>query len=228
MKCFVFVFLALGVGSLAARSPKPSAAPTPTTAEAAAAFALRPPDENSPFFADPQMSKKTTGEQFGDRKTDQTIATYPNVKGSSDTALSMFTGFFTGMFSSVNLRSITKAPDNSKLQVEPAAFSLKDRRELNVTYSIFNNTKNLSRIEYPTTQHIEILTYDAQGKVIDRWSDDHAFDKREEIVIINPHERLEYQEKIPTREMKPGETYKIEAKVASEPNFISNQTITPK
>ena len=228
MNRFVFVFLALGLGSLAASSPTPAAAPTPTNADAIAAFAVQPPDENSPFFMNPAMAKQTAKADFSDRKTDNAVAVYPKAKGSPDTVLGMFTGFFTGMFASVNFRSLGAPPENSKLKVEPAEFFLKDRREINVTYSIFNNTKNLARIEYPTSQHIEILTYDAQRKVIDRWSDDHAFDKQEGIVIINPHERIEYQEKIPTREMKPGEPYKIEAKVASEPNFISSQTITPK
>jgi len=228
MKRFVFVFLALGMGSLAANPSKPSASPTPTTTDAAAAFAKRAPDENSPFFMNGQIARQTTGEAFRDRKADETLADYPKAKGSSDTALGMFTGFFTGMFSSVHLGSLRTPPQTAKLKVEPTGFSLQDRREINVTYSIFNNTKNLARIEYPTGQHIEILTYDGKGKVIDRWSDDRSFDKQEGIVIINPHERIEYQEKIPTREMKAGETYKVEAKVVSEPNFISQQTVTPR
>ena len=216
------------MGSLAARPHKSSDSPTPTTAESAAAFAERPPDENSPFFLNPRMAKITTTGAFIDHKTDSAIAVYPKAKDSPDSAMSMFTGFFTGMFSSIHIRSLTAPPENAKLIVEPASFSRNDRRELNVTYSIFNNTKNLARIEYPSAQHIEILTYDAQGKVVDRWSDDRSFAKQEEIVIINPHERIEYQEKIPTREMKAGEPYKIEATVASEPNYISRQTVTPK
>ena len=228
MKRFVFVFLALGMGSLFARSHNSDSSLAPAPTDLSAAFAERPPDEESPFFLDPQLSRKTTRAGFGDGKTDETVAQYPKVKGSSDTALNMFTGYFTGMFSSVNFKSLQTAPETAKLKVEPDAFHLQDRRELNVTYSIFNNTKNLSRIEYPTSQRIEILTYDSQGKVIDRWSDDHSFTKQEGIVILNPHERIEYQEKIPTREMKVGETYKIEATVASEPNFLSKQTVSAK
>ena len=228
MKRFVFVFLALGMGSLAARPSKSSASPSATPVDAAAAFAMRPPEEISPFFMNPQISRLTMAPEFSDRKAAETVAAYPRTKSSTPTARGMFTGFFTGMFSSVKLGSLRTPPASAKLSIDPTAFPLNDRREINVTYSIFNNSKELSRIEYPTSQRIEILTYDGQGKVIDRWSDDHAVHDEEGIVVINPHERIEYQEKIPTREMKAGQSYKIEAKVASEPNFISQQFVSPK
>jgi len=97
-----------------------------------------------------------------------------------------------------------------------------------VTYTIRNNTKNISRLEYPTTQRIDILTYDSKGVVIDRWSDDRAFVPEEGIVVINPKERIEYQEKVPTREMKSGESYRIETFTTSAEKFKSEQVITPQ
>ena len=136
--------------------------------------------------------------------------------------------FFGGMFSSVHFGPKTTATTTVKLQVDPDKFSLQDRREVNVTYSIRNNTKNMTRLEYPTSQRIEILTYDSKGAVIDRWSDDHAFQPEEGIVVINPKERIEYQEKIPTREMKAGETYRVETHTTSTEKFQSDKTIAPE
>jgi len=222
MKRIVFFLLALGL------APFVAGAAAPEQPAAANPFALPPPDDASPFFLQGQFKERVTDQGIRQRLAGSGMADYPKTKPSTSTsALASFTGFFTGLFSSVHLNPLSTPPTTSKLKVEPSGFSLQDRREINVTYSILNNTKKLTRIEYPTSQRIEILTYDSQGKVIDRWSDDRAFDKQEGIVVINPHERIEYQEKIPTREMKPGETYKVEAAVTSEPNFVSGQTVTP-
>lgn len=223
MNRIVFAALAIGMGLLAARA----AGPVPPV-DATTAFAMRPPDENSPFFFDALLARQSIEPEFRGRLAEETVAQYPRTKDSSKGALAIATGFFTGMFSSVNLGPLRTPPTTTTLKVDPSSFALQDRREVNVTYSIRNNTKRLTRIEYPTSQRIEILTIDAQGKPIDRWSDDRAFEKQEGIVVINPHERIEYQEKIPTREMKAGEAYKVEASVASEPNFASGETITPK
>ena len=132
------------------------------------------------------------------------------------------------MFSSVNLGPIRTPPTTEKLVVDPAKFSLQDRREVNVTYTIRNNTKNITRLEYPTTQRIDILTYGPEGTVIDRWSDDRAFQPEEGIVVVNPKERIEYQEKIPTREMKAGESYRVETFTTGTEKFKSEQVITPQ
>lgn len=217
----VFIALGLSIALLPAQQPTPS----PASTRAISAFSVRPPDENSPFFLDAQLARQTVTQKLP--ATDE-VSEYPKNRGSEDSAWAQFSGFFTGMFSSVNIGPIRTAPVTSSLAVEPAVFPLQDRRELSVTYSIRNNTKEMMRFEYPTTQRIDILTYDAQGKPIDKWSEDRTFEPQEGIVVLNPKERIEYQEKIPTREMKSGQEYRVDASATTDPNFLTQQVVTPQ
>jgi hypothetical protein len=104
---------------------------------------------------------------------------------------------------------------------------LQDRRDVETTYSVKNNTGKMVRLTFPTSQRIEILTRDANGNVVDKWSDDRAFKPQEGIVIINPKERIEYVEPVPTREMKAGESYSIQTDVVGYPDYTATQVVTP-
>jgi len=219
-----FVLLAVVASVTPAFAQQPAATPVP--ASTISAFAIRPPDEASPFFFDPALARQAESEGSGPSTT--TVAEYPKNRGAENSAWAQFGGFFTGMFASVNIGPIRSAPVTSKMSVDPTVFPLQDRRELNVTYTIQNNTKKIMRLEYPTSQRIEILTYDSQGAVIDKWSDDRSFTPEEGIVVINPKERIEYQERIPTREMKPEQTYRVDTFSTTEPNFLTQETITPQ
>ena len=224
MKRAALILLATGLAPLLAQTAKPKSTPVdPSTA-----FAIAEPDENSPFFMDQKDAARTRGVDYAGHESGGFVAEYPLSKNSPDSAMAQIKGFFTGMFASVNFGPIRRAPTTEKLEIDPAKFSLQDRREVNVTYTIRNNTKNISRLEYPTTQRIDILTYDSKGLVIDRWSDDRAFQPEDGIVIINPKERIEYQEKIPTREMKPGESYRVKTFTTSTEKFEQEKTITPE
>lgn len=224
MKRAVLIFLATGLAPLLAQTVKPKTAPV----DSATAFAIAAPDENSPFFMDPKNAERTRDVDYAGRESGSSLAKYPLSGNFDSTVLGQVKGFFTGIFSSVNFGPIRKPPTIEKLEIDPEKFSLQDRREVNVTYTIRNNTKNISRLEYPTTQRIDILTYDPKGVVIDRWSDDRAFQPEDGIVVINPKERIEYQEKIPTREMKSGESYRVQTFTTSSEKFQSEKTIAPQ
>ena len=224
MKRAVLILLATGLAPLLAQNAKPKATPVdPSTA-----FAIAAPDENSPFFMDPANAERTRTVDYAGHDARNPGAEYPLSRNSPTSAGAQIRGFFTGMFASVKFNPIHRAPTTETLEIDPAKFSLQDRREVNVTYTIRNNTKNMSRLEYPTTQRIDILTYDSKGIVIDRWSDDRAFQPEDGIVVINPKERIEYQEKIPTREMKPGESYRVKTFTTSSEKFESEKTVTPQ
>lgn len=225
MKRALLILFAAGFGSLVAQENPPAAS---SSMDPVTAFAVRPPDENSPFFLDAAMARRLASPEFRDQEFQKTLAEYPKSDGSSNTVAAQVGKFFTGMFSSVHIGSLHTSPSTTKLKIEPSNFSLKDRRELAVTYAVRNNTNKIMRLDYPNGQRIDVLTYDPQGKVIDRWSDDQSFDNQEGIVIINPDERIEYQEKIPTREMKAGQTYRIEALTTGEPNFTAQKFVTPQ
>ncbi len=208
-------------------APGAKPAPRPTSIQAASAFAVRPPDEGSPFFSDQLAARYYMTEAGVEVARAETVAMYPRTKNTPDSASAIFTKFFTDMFASVNLRSLRGTRTTQKLLVEPIAFSLGERREIDAVYSLRNNTGKIIRLDYPTSQRIEILTMDPTGKVIDRWSDDRVFKPQEGIVVINPQERIEYREKIPTRDMKANEPYSIQTEVAGYPDYTATRIITP-
>jgi hypothetical protein len=155
------------------------------------------------------------------------VATYPRSKDSPDSVTTMFTRFFTDMFASVRLGRLRPEKTTQNLKIVPQAFSLAERRELDSTYTVRNNTKKIIRLDFNTTQRIDILTSDPAGKVVEKWSEDRAFQLQEGVVIINPKERIEYSEKVATREMKPLEPYTIKAEIIGYPDYTATTTVTP-
>ncbi len=150
---------------------------------------------------------------------------FPRNKSSEKSAAKMFTSFFTDMFSSVKIGK--PGSSGSKLVVEPSEFSVDDRREVTVRFVVQNRTNRLLKLDFPTSQRVEILVRNPAGEVIERWSDDRAFQDEAGVVMINPDERIQYEERIATREMQPGVTYTIEASLANNPEFTKTTTITP-
>lgn len=220
MKRAALILLACGTATLPAQETKKT--------DAATAFAIAAPDENSPFFLDPQASRAVRNTDFAGRDLSDTVAEYPKSRNSPDSAAAQVKKFFSEMFSSVEIGPLRMPPTTEKLDIEPETFSLQDRRELSVTYSIRNNTKKMTRLEYPTSQRIDVVTTGPDGTVLERWSDDRAFQPEEGIVVINPKERIEYQEKIPTRDMKPGTAYRVEAFTTSQEKFPTEKTVNPE
>lgn len=225
--CFLLFSLVLPAWALAQTAPGARPTPPPSAQQAAAAFAVTQPDEGSPFFSDREAARMLSEPGRQTQLREETVAVYPMVKNSDDSATAIVGKFFSEMFASVNLRRLTRRPTTENLTVEPTAFSLTDRRELEGTYTLRNNTGKIIRLDYPTSQRIDLLTKDAEGQVVTRWSDDRAFKPQEGIVIINPKERIEYREKIPTRDMKAGQTYTIQADVIGYPEYTASEPVTP-
>lgn len=196
------------------------AAPRPASAQEPVVPVI-PPAE-SPFFV-------LNGEEENPGRRARNVRLspanqFPLNKTSEQSASRMFTSFFTDMFASVRLM---KGQSDSKLTVEPATFSLDSRREITVTFTVFNRTQRLLKLDFPTAQRIEILVRDGSGNVIEKWSDDRAFADVSGVVMINPGERIQYEEKIATRDMQPGQTYTIEASMANNPEFTRTATVQP-
>ncbi len=195
--------------------------------QAAAAFAVRPLDESSPFFVQRQNAKFKLSQVGQQQATDANVAVYPRVKNSENAASTMVGRFFTDMFSSIHIGRLRQEPTTETLTIEPKSFSVGDRRELDTTYVVRNNTNKLLRLDFTTSQRIDIITRDSSGAVIDKWSDDRAFKPQEGIIIINPKERIEYKETVPTRDMKPAQPYTIQADVTGYPDYTANKVVTP-
>lgn len=222
--------LALLTPVLAFGQTAPGARPTPRPdmRQGAAAFAMRAPDEGSPFFADREAAKVALEKAGTSNSNAEGVATYPRVKDSPNSASAMFTGFFTEMFASIKFKTIARNEKTTeKLRIEPAHFELSKNKELDSTYTVQNNTGKLMRLNFATTQRIDLVTTDASGKIIDKWSDDRAATPQDGIIIINPKERIQYDEKIPTREMKPAQSYTIQSEVVGYPDYTVSKTVVP-
>ncbi len=212
MRCRHFFLLALAIPTLSASAQTDQPVVPDIPEEESPFFIVRDPDAQE----GPRRNQREKGAQ----------ASFPQNKGAERSAGETFTGFFTEMFDSVTLPG-EKNNAGSKLAVDPKEFSLDDRREVAVDFTVYNKTNKLLRLDFPSAQRIEIVVRNPTGEVIERWSDDRAFAEVAGVVMINPNERIEYQEKIATREMVAGETYVIEASLVDNPDFTRTTTVTP-
>jgi hypothetical protein len=193
--------------------------------DAATPFAWTPPDESTPFFV---SSRDFAAEERAIQAATAPASQYPIAPKPGDSALAQMRNFFTGMFASVNLRGSADTREEAVLALDSDAPSLSDTREVGLTYTVRNTSRRMTRLEFPSGQHAEFLARNAAGTVIERWSDDRTFGTGESIVILNPNERIEYREKISTREMKPGSAYEVEAKLNTSPDFRLTAPLVPR
>lgn len=193
--------------------------------DASLPFAEPPPDESTPFFISGGAAAEET--LLNDSRNSP-VTGYPRVKKNPDSALGQMRSFFLGLAPKFNLIPASESVETATLVVSPQNPVLKDQRELALTYCVRNNSKEMTRLEFANGQRIEILARNASGAVLERWSDDRAFEKEEGIVVINPRERIEYQEKISTREMRPGQTYTVEAALKTQPDHATSQTVNTR
>lgn len=126
----------------------------------------------------------------------------------------------------------SKAPNWKKLvmnvELEPQPLKLPETRQLKVRVQLLNKDKRFVQMEFPTSQRIEVLVRNRDGKLVEQWSEDQSFTNEPTMVVINPGERLEYSVSVATRDMNAGETYTIEAFFPNyEPLRIQKQ-ITPE
>jgi len=115
----------------------------------------------------------------------------------------------------------------ANLSVEPPAPKLAEVRLVKVRLQLVNRGKRMVRLDFPTTQRIEVVVKDATGKVVEEWSEYHRFEKNPGMVAINPGERLEYSASVATREMKEGQTFTIEAWVVAYDSLRASAAVTP-
>lgn len=134
--------------------------------------------------------------------------------------------FFSHLAGTFKIGNKGKLP-RTQLLIEPSAFSVADTPELNVTFKIINNKKNLIMLNFSTNQRIDILVKNTQGDLITRWSQDRLFDPMPGLVAINAGESVVYTEKIPTTMMKDGEMYTIEVMLVDQEGYTLSQQVTP-
>jgi hypothetical protein len=93
------------------------------------------------------------------------------------------------------------------LQITPQTVKLSEVRQLGVKVTLANLSKRPITLDFPTTQRIEIYLTNSDGEVLTRWSDNHAIVEKPATILINPSERIEYNETISTRELTPNKVF---------------------
>lgn len=97
------------------------------------------------------------------------------------------------------------------LQADPAEIKVSEVKQIKVAVTLANRGSKIAQLEFPTSQRIEVLVKSKEGKTIEQWSEDQAFNNEPTMVTINPNERLEYSVSVSTRDMVPDQTYTVEA-----------------
>lgn len=97
------------------------------------------------------------------------------------------------------------------LQADPAEIKVSEVKQIKVAVTLANRSSKIAQLEFPTSQRIEVLVKSKEGKTIEQWSEDQAFNNEPTMVTINPNERLEYSVSVSTRDMVPDQTYTVEA-----------------
>src|SRR5215469_14205316 len=93
------------------------------------------------------------------------------------------------------------------LQITPQTVKLSEVRQLNVKVTLANLSKRPVTLDFPTSQRIEIFLMNSAGEVLTKWSENHAIAEKPATILINPSERIEYNETISTRELTPNKVF---------------------
>jgi hypothetical protein len=93
------------------------------------------------------------------------------------------------------------------LQITPQTIKLSEVRQLGVKVTLANLSKRPVALDFPTNQRIEIYLMDSAGDILAKWSDNHAITEKPATILVNPQERVEYNETIATRELTPNKVF---------------------
>ena len=93
------------------------------------------------------------------------------------------------------------------LQITPQTIKLSEVRQLGITLTLANISKRPVTLDFPTNQRIEIYLMNSEGNILTKWSDNHAIAEKPVTILINPQERIEYNETIATRDLTPNKVF---------------------
>src|SRR6266567_4496644 len=93
------------------------------------------------------------------------------------------------------------------LQITPQTVKLSEIRQISVKVTLANLSKRPVALDFQTSQRIEIYLTNSAGEVLTKWSENHAIVEKPATILINPSERIEYNETISTRELTPNKVF---------------------
>ena len=117
-----------------------------------------------------------------------------------------------------------------ELKSAPDPVRLGEVRQLEVTVILRNTSKHPVHLNFPSGQTIEIQLLEPNtGKVVTKWSTDRIFNTEGRYLLINPQERLEFNEPISTHDLQTGKTYTLETFfVGYEKDLRATKPIIPQ
>ena len=117
-----------------------------------------------------------------------------------------------------------------EVKASPDPVKLGEVREIAVTFTVRNVSQKAVTLKFNTEQVFEIDLRDvATGAVVSKWSTDRTFTQDNHLVPINKGERLEYNQTITTRDLKPGRAYNLEAYyVGYENELLAKKVLIPQ
>ena len=101
---------------------------------------------------------------------------------------------------------------------------------MDVTVSVVNNTKIQQSFGTQTEQRIAVQIREvSSGRVLSTSQEGRSEDPRQTAPLLNPGERLSFERRLSTREMRAGQTYQIEAfVVGSEATMHGHVQFVPQ
>ena len=117
-----------------------------------------------------------------------------------------------------------------ELKSSPDPIRLGDTRELEVTVILRNTSKKPVHLNFPSGQTIEIQLREPNGgKILTKLSTDRIFNSEGRYLLVNPQERLEFNEPIATKDLQTGKPYTLEAFfVGYEKDLHATKAIIPQ
>ena len=109
------------------------------------------------------------------------------------------------------------------LQLSPQPIKLSEVRQMDVRVRLTNKSRRPVTLEFPNTQRIEIYLRNSAEKIVETWSDNHAFAQVLGSVLINPQEHIDYAETIATRELTPNKVFIAEVYFPEYPELRIRQ-----
>lgn len=95
---------------------------------------------------------------------------------------------------------------------EPTPISLSKNATVGVMFTVRNASRRPINLKFVTSQRIEILFRDpSDNQVLGQWSANQFFNPNGSYLIVNPQERVEFDEHISTARLKPNHKYNVEA-----------------
>jgi hypothetical protein len=159
------------------------------------------------------------------------LATHGFAQEPTPTSTAKKRSWFGRLFHPFSSRSIPQYHDPRlrglalELLVTPQIVKLSELRQLQIKLIVTNESNRPVTLDFPTDQRIEIYLRNSAETILTKWTDNHAINDAPGTVLVNPHEHVEYNETIATRELTPNKVYAVDVFLPQYPELRIRQKI---